>query len=547
LIRVVPLVVIAALAFVGGILIATGPGKAERQLVTRYVDAWQHQNFAEMYSLLDPESRQRLSRNQFIAAYASAATTATLISVTPLHVNSRTGDYIPVRMRVRTRVFGTLDEVLQVPLTGSGSGAKVKFSRTLLFPGLTPGERLHRHTHLAPRATLLAINGTPLAQGPGRTSPIPTVAGEIVGQLGPIPRADAQTYAAAGYPPNADVGIDGLEHIFQQDIAGIPGGKLLAGRRVLAKVKPVPGQTVKTTINPTIEQAAITAMGSNYAGITAMDPRTGALLALAGVAFSGLQPPGSTMKVITVTAALDAHLVKLSTTFPIQTQADVGGYILQNAGGEACGGTLLNAFAVSCNSVFAPLGVKVGAKRLVAMAERFGFNQTPSIPGAGESTIPSASTIGNATDVGSSAIGQGKVLTSSMAMADVAATIAMGGRRPIPTLRAGKPPQFVHVTSRHVAHEVEKMMIAVVQFGTGTSAQIPGVTVAGKTGTAELTNTSAPGASSAANTDAWFIGYAPAGRPRIAVGALFPNQGAGGQTAAPAVREVIAASLPVVH
>ncbi len=545
--RVIPLVVLAALAFVAGILIATGPGKAERRLVTHYVQAWQSSNFAQMYSMLDPDSRRRLSEAQFIAAYRGAATTATLLSVTALHVGGRTGDFIPVRMRVHTRVFGTLEEILEVPLTGSGSGAKVKFSRTLLFPGLKPGEQLRRHTHLAPRATLLASNGTPLAEGPDRTSPIPTVAGEIVGQLGPIPRADNRLYAAAGYPASAKVGIDGLEHIFQQQIAGTPGGKLLAGRRILARTKPVRGHTVKTTINPTIEQAAITAMGSNYAGITAMDPRTGALLALAGVAFSGLQPPGSTMKVITVTAALDAHLVKLSTTFPVQTEADVGGYMLQNAGGEACGGTLLNAFAVSCNSVFAPLGVKVGAARLVRMAERFGFNQTPSIPGAGESTIPSASKIGNATDVGSSAIGQGKVLTSSMAMADVAATIAMGGRRPIPTLQADKPPQFVHVTSRHVAGEVEKMMIAVVQFGTGTSAQIPGVTVAGKTGTAELTNTSAPGASSAANTDAWFVGYAPARRPRIAVGALFPNQGAGGQTAAPAVRDVIAASLPVVH
>ncbi len=538
---------IAALAFVAGILIATGPGKAERRLVTRYVDAWQHQNFAQMYSMLDPQSRRRLSQDKFSAAYENAASTATLVSVTPLHVGSRTGDYIPVRMRVSTRVFGTLDEVLQVALAGSGSGAKVQFSRTLLFPGLKPGEQLRRHTHLAPRATLLASNGTPLAEGPDRTSPIPTVAGEIVGQLGPIPAKELRSYAAAGYPASAKVGIDGLEHIFQQQIAGTPGGKLLAGRRVLAKTKPTRGHTVKTTINPTIEQAAITAMAGNYAGITAIDPRTGGLLALAGVAFSGLQPPGSTMKVITATAALDAHLVKLSTTFPIHTEADIDGYMLQNAGGEACGGTLLNAFAVSCNSVFAPLGVKIGAARLVRMAERFGFNQTPSIPGAGESTIPSASTIGGPLDVGSSAIGQGKVLTSSMAMADVAATIAMGGRRPIPTLQADQPPKFVHVTSRHVAHEVEKMMIAVVQFGTGTSAQIPGVAVAGKTGTAELTNTSAPGASSAANTDAWFVGYAPAGHPRIAVGALFPNQGAGGQTAAPAVRDVIAASLPVVH
>ena len=79
--------------------------------------------------------------------------------------------------------------------------------------------------------------------------------------------------------------------------------------------------------------------------------------------------------------------------------------------------------------------------------------------------------------------------------------------------------------------------------GTGTAAAIPGVTVAGKTGTAELTDTAAPGASSASNTDAWFVGYAPVGAPKIVVGALFPNQGAGGQTAAPAVRQVLEAGL----
>ena len=123
-------------------------------------------------------------------------------------------------------------------------------------------------------------------------------------------------------------------------------------------------------------------MAGRYAGIAAMDPRTGALLALAGVAFSALQPPGSTMKIITATGALEAGIVKLTDTFPIETSANVGGYMLQNANGEACGGTFLNAFAVSCNSVFAPLGVKLGGPRLVNIAERFGFNQPSSIPGA---------------------------------------------------------------------------------------------------------------------------------------------------------------------
>jgi cell division protein FtsI/penicillin-binding protein 2 len=238
--------------------------------------------------------------------------------------------------------------------------------------------------------------------------------------------------------------------------------------------------------------------------------------------------------------------VKLTDAFPIQTSANVGGFILHNANGEACGGTFLNAFAVSCNSVFAPLGAKLGAKRLVDIAERFGFNQPPSIPGSAESQIPSAAKIGSDTDVGSSAIGQGMVQSTALEMADVGATIAMGGRRPIPTLLAHQRPHFVHVTSRHVAGLVQQMMEAVVQFGTGTSAQIPGVKVAGKTGTAELRNTTDPNnpnAGSPQNTDAWFVGYAPVGAPRVVVGALFPGQGAGGATAAPAVHDVLVAAL----
>jgi cell division protein FtsI/penicillin-binding protein 2 len=396
---------------------------------------------------------------------------------------------------------------------------------------------------LAPRAALLARNGTPLAQGPARTSPIPSTASGIVGVLGPIPAADRARDTALGYPPDAKVGLDGLERIFETELAGTPGGELLAGTRSLARRAPTPGHDVTTTIDPAIEQAVITAIGGRYAGIVAMDPRTGAVLGVAGVGFSALQPPGSTMKIITSTAALAAGIVKLSDTFPVRTSASIEGYTLQNAGGEACGGTLLNAFAVSCNSVFAPLGVKVGAQRLVSTAERFGFNQPPSIPYAGESRIPEANRIGGDLAVGSSAIGQGKVLASALEMTDVGATIAMGGRRPIPTLVNGAPPRFTAVTTPHVAGLVQRMMIAVVQFGTGTAAQIPGVTVAGKTGTAELRNTTLPGNSSPSDTDAWFVGYAPVGAPRIVVGALFPNQGAGGAAAAPPVHDVLVAAL----
>ncbi len=545
--RAVPIGGLAVAAFAAGAVWATAPGRADRQLVTRYVQAWEHEDYAQMYTLLDPASRQRTSEPKFVAELHAAAATATLTSLRVSHVGSAGGNSIPVRMRLSTRLWGPLRETLRVPLTTSGSGTLVQLSGALLFPGLRPGESLGRRIALPPRGTLLASDGTPLAEGPDRSSPIPDVAGQIVGTIGPIPRDQARAYAAQGYPAAAKVGLDGLERIFESRLKGRPGGRLLAGHRVLASSLPVAVAPVRTTIDPALERDAVTALGGQYGGITVMNPRTGALLALAGIAFSALQPPGSTMKIITATAALQAGLVKLSSTFPVQTATTVEGYTLQNAGGESCGGTLLNAFAVSCNSVFVPLGVSLGGARLVAMARRFGFDQTPSIPGAVESLIPSASTIGDDLAVGSSAIGQGLVQTTPLEMTDVAATIAMGGRRPIPTLLANQKPRFVRVTTPHIAHEVQTMMEAVVAFGTGMAAQIPGVPVAGKTGTAELRDTATtsadPNAGAPQNTDAWFVGYAPAGHPRFVVGALFPNQGAGGAAAAPPVHDVLAAAL----
>jgi cell division protein FtsI/penicillin-binding protein 2 len=548
--RAVPLLVLAAAAFAVGVIEATAPAREERALVRHYVNAWARGDYGRMYQLLDAASKRLESEQQFIAAYQRAAQTATLAQLIPGRVAGPNGDLIEVRMRVRTRIFGDLRGPLQIRFSGSGSGARVRFSSTLLFPGLRPGEQLARHVTLAPRAAILARDGTPLAEGPDRSSPIPSVAGEIAGVLGPIPADQTATYAAEGYPADAKVGLDGLERIFQQRVAGSPGGTLEASGRVLASSQPIPGHSVTTTIDPPLEAAAIAAMAGHFAGIAAMDPRNGQVLALSGIAFSAPQPPGSTMKIITTTGALEAGIVTLSSAFPISTSTTIEGYTLQNANGEACGGTLLNAFAVSCNSVFAPLGVRLGAARLVRIAQRFGFNQPAPFPGAAESVIPSATAIGDALAVGSSAIGQGRVLTTPLGMADAGAAIAMGGRRPLPTLLLGARPRFVHVTSARVAGEVQRMMIAVVQFGTGTAAQIPGVTVAGKTGTAELRDTAVPPggkplspAQLLQDTDAWFVGYAPVGAPRIVVGALFPNQGAGGATAAPAVHDVLAAAL----
>ncbi len=295
-----------------------------------------------------------------------------------------------------------------------------------------------------------------------------------------------------------------------------------------------------------------------------MQPASGQILAVAGIGLDGLQPPGSTFKMITVTGVLSAGIANPHTVFPYATFATLDGVRLNNANGEECGGTLELAFAVSCNSVFTPLGVRLGAARLVATAERFGFNREPGIVGAAESTLPAASQIQGELDVGSTAIGQGQVLATPLEMATVAATIADGGRRPSPTFLPGTAAAGAQAMGASVARTVRRLMIGVVREGPGTAAAIPGVTVAGKTGTAELktacTSSSASEANSteareprkegcqnteseAGNTDAWFAAFAPALHPRIVVCVMLVKDGAGGATAAPVAREVLEAGL----
>jgi cell division protein FtsI/penicillin-binding protein 2 len=201
------------------------------------------------------------------------------------------------------------------------------------------------------------------------------------------------------------------------------------------------------------------------------------------------------------------------------------------------------------------MGAELGAERLVAAAERFGFNEDPQLVGAARSTIPAATEIGDDLAVGSTAIGQGKVLTTPLQMALVAATIGEGGRRVRPTLLKGESTEVSRAIPEKVARYVVRAMRAVVTGGTGVGAAIPGVKVAGKTGTAELRSTVSqaplppagedqpPPVADPTDTDAWFAAFAPAGHPRVAVCVLLIAQGAGGETAAPAARHVIEAAV----
>jgi peptidoglycan glycosyltransferase len=234
----------------------------------------------------------------------------------------------------------------------------------------------------------------------------------------------------------------------------------------------------------------------------------------------------------------------------------VGGRSVANANDEACGGSFVQAFAQSCNSVFVPLGPKVGSDRLVGTAEKYGFNSPPPLysDSALAAVDPPMSTIPKhiptAIDLGVSAIGQGRVLATPLQMAAVAQTIANGGvREPNPIVSdpvLGPSQKPVRVTSAKTAATMKTLMLGVVRFGTGTAASLPGVQVAGKTGTAELGPLPSSGAGSQQRVDAWFTSFAPASAPKLVVAVMIVNaNGDGGTVAAPIAREILATGLGV--
>jgi penicillin-binding protein A len=530
--------VAAALAFLVGLIVGSITPSGPERVTRDFGNAWGRGDYHRMYSLLTPAAKKRVTEAAFRAAYSTTANTATASGIRVVKEHDTR-----ISVEYQTRIFGTIRGVVHVPVKDD----HVDWAPNLVFPGLEPGAALTRRTQAPRRSAILSRNGHTIVSGPGTARVVSpsNPASSIVGTVAvPTSPADRTRLYARGFPPGTPVGTSGLERALDPYVTGRPGGELLAGGIRIASAAPQRAHAVRSSIDLRIQSAAVQAVGGRLAGMAALDPGTGRIRALAGIAFSAPQPPGSTFKMITATAALEAHKVKTSSTFPVETHATIEGVSLSNANGESCGGTFSEAFAESCNSVFAPLGVKVGAKRLVAMAEKYGFNETPSVPGAAPSTLPSAAEVGSPLAVGSTAIGQGKVLATPLEMAIVADAIGSHGIRHRPTLlEHGGTSHGIRVTSKHIARTVEKLMVGVVQHGTGTSAAIPGVTVAGKTGTAELGSTVGPSGQSSGDTDAWFAAFAPARKPRIVAAALFVRAGAGGQTAAPAVRPVLITGL----
>jgi beta-lactamase class D len=566
--RALPVAALATAAFIAGAVKAGN--NTDLTAAQSFADDWESQDFAGMHAEISPGAAKRYPLSAFTDEYGKAQETATVTAVTTGEVSAsdlrgRPAAAVPVTLA--THAFGEISGQVVLPLAGD----RIAWSPNLVFPGLDPDQRLVRRTEIPRRAPILARGGTPLAEGPAtaRSSPLGSAAASAAGSVSAPDAKQNQAQIMLGFPPDTPTGTSGLEQAFNRRLAGRPGGQLAAApsrgsgsapSSVIATTKPVPGTPVHTTIDPGLQQAATAALGGLYGGVAVLDATDGSVLAIAGIALSGAQPPGSTFKVITTTAALDAGAVKLTDQFPIQTSTVVDGREVANAHNEACGGSFVAAFAESCNSVFVPLGPKVGSQRLVGAAERYGFNSPPSLfddqalkaMGPIESTLPTS--IPSDVDLAVTAIGQGEVLATPLEMASVAQAVANGGvRSPTsmvrdPALRPSAKP--VRVTSKETAAMLRELMIHVVTEGTGTAAALPGIQVAGKTGTAELgpkplePGQAESGVAPEQNVDAWFTGFAPASKPKLVAAAMVVNaSGDGGTVAAPIVRQVLDAGL----
>ncbi len=355
------------------------------------------------------------------------------------------------------------------------------------------------------------------------------------------------------------------------------------------------GGNVQTTIDPRAQDAAwegLQALGKNVRGaVVAIEPSTGRILAnvsnptydpnllaahdagavvelsrelqndpadpLINRGIGTTLPPGSTFKLVTAAAAIEEYgltadsMVDAGSSFRLpESSTSVG-----NEGGGNCGGdkiTLSRALEVSCNVTFMKLADKLGTKKMLTMAEKFGFNHTQllDLPGQARSLYPADM---DAPQTALSGIGQSNVTATPLQMAMVTAAIANDGvlMRPyvvdqvlaadLDVLDKTEPQALPRVMKPSTARELNKMMVQTVATGTATNAQIPGELVGGKTGTAQSSKDRPP--------YAWFVSFAPAGAPQVAVAVMVESSDtsrpeiAGGRLGAPIAKKVMEAVL----
>lgn len=352
------------------------------------------------------------------------------------------------------------------------------------------------------------------------------------------------------------------------------------------------GAAVELTIDPVVQQAAWDALGGNVGAVIAINPKTGAIIAMVSkptfdpnllashdteqvlaqyeallndqsnplfnrTMNGNLNPPGSTFKLVVAAAALESGQYTKDSEFPNPSQLTLpqSDSVITNSGGDDCGGTatvsIATALRISCNIPFAELGAAIGTRAILEQAEKFGFNESVSVPlESTESVYPRAL---DEPRTMLSAFGQDEVRASPLQMAMVSMAIANSGTLMQPTLvesitapdltvlESLEPTVFGQPISQPTAATMTQMMVDAVSNGAGTNARISGVDVAGKTGTAEN--------GEGDPYTLWFTGFAPANDPQVAVAVVVDNGGGLGQSgtgntvAAPIAKKVLEAVL----
>ena len=340
------------------------------------------------------------------------------------------------------------------------------------------------------------------------------------------------------------------------------------------------GDKVQSALDPAAQQAAVNGLAGRRGSVVAIVPSTGEVRAMVSIPeydpnqipkhFAQLNrdqsaplfnratqagyPPGSTMKVVTATAALDSGELTPSSTFSGRSPIEIEGVPLSNSGGEQFGTIdMTTALTNSVNTWWAQAGEKIGKDTMFKYMDRYGFDAKPRLDYPSFQLAASGVYDGNRLlgpsdpiDIGRVAIGQERLRVTPLQMAEVASTVANNGELMEPRLwsrvidpdgRETKldPARQSRVMSEDTAHTLNTMMQSVVSEGTGTAGAVSGIDVAGKTGTAEI--------SSGVN-DAWFIGFAPAEDAKIVVAVMIEFGGHGTRSAAIASK-IIQAYLKV--
>lgn len=382
----------------------------------------------------------------------------------------------------------------------------------------------------------------------------------------------------------------GLESNLNSELTGTSDAQFLARINAILTGQDPQGSAVELTIDPVVQQAAWDALGDERGAVVAIDPKTGAILALVskptydpnGLAVldpnavestyealdddpndplidrgieGDLNPPGSVFKLVVTAAALESGQFTPESEFPNPPRLDLPGTTtpISNSADGTCGGaetaSIATALRLSCNVTFAQLAGALGEDALREQAEEFGFGRELGIPMRVEPSVYPEIGPDDEAQLWLTGFGQASVRTSPLQMAMVSAAIANGGRLMQPTvvesivapdlsvIQEFQPQTFSTPISQETATTMTQMMVQGVANGVANNARIDGVEVAGKTGTAE----NGPGEP----YSLWFTGFAPADDPQVAVAVVIEDRatGYGNLIAAPIAKRVMEAVL----